>query len=350
MRHQTPHSRIGLWLGIVAVIAALFTAGSGIVALASSSTPSLTDSQKLDKILANTEEIKKKLGITPTVPVPTFPPSTATSTLPPVTYPPSPTTTKTTTKTATKTTTPTTTVTTTVRTTTPTSSAAPPPPAGGTAAAAFGWGTPIPEASDEFNGTSIDGSKWGGPDVGECWEANDTVKKGRCGDHNAIGGGTFKEHGSTDGKTGYLSSSKGYKYGRWEVRLRITRTGSGSEFHPNLLLWPDSDKWPSGGECDYMEINGADTHAEAFMHHPDGSQDEFKSTQAVDFGQWHNFAFEWTSGHLRGFIDGAQWFDDAKSSAQPPGPMHGTIQLDNFVGSGMKDTIMEADWFHVYHV
>jgi beta-glucanase (GH16 family) len=229
-----------------------------------------------------------------------------------------------------------------------TAPAAAPPPAGdgATAAAARGWGTPIAAGSDEFTGTRIDGSKWGVP--GECWPANPTVKGGRCASHNSVHDGYFDEHGTRDGKTGYLSSRFGQRYGRWEARMRIVTTASGKAFHPVLLTWPDSEQWPSGGELDYLEINSNSTRAAAFIHHTDGGQDACTGP-AINFSQWHNYAVEWQPGHIRGFIDGVQWFDSTNPLSQPPGPHHATAQLDNFVGtSGMADVHMQVDFYRAY--
>lgn len=280
-----------------------------------------------------------------TVPSINLAPPTAPTTLPGVQLAPCPTTPPTTT--APPTTAPPTTPPTTVppTTTPPTTSTAPPPPAN-TAAAKFGWGTPL-AASDEFTGTTVDGSKWGQP--GECWPANSTVVNGRCKSHNSISGGIFTETGTSDGKTGYLSSTFGQKYGRWEVRMRVV-SGSGKPFHPVLLLWPDSEQWPSGGEYDFFEDDSNDTTVTAFLHHPDGSQDHYESGP-VDISAWHSYGFEWTSSGLTGYIDGNVWFHDTKSSAQAPGPMHMTAQLDDPNStSGMAPTTMQLDWARVYHL
>lgn len=233
----------------------------------------------------------------------------------------------------------------------PTSSSTPPPPAGDgvTAAARLGWGTPIAAASDEFNDTVIDRAKWGLP--GECWPANSTVKAGRCGSHNREANGYVRQTMTPDGKTGYMSNRFGQKYGKWEVRGKITTATPGKPGHPNWLLWPDSERWPQGGEYDYMEVSSDAQRASAYIHHPtqSGVKQDIYHSGALNLGEWHNYAIEWTPQRVRGFIDGVAWFDDTNPGAQAPGPMHGTIQLDNFVGtSGMATVHMDTDWFRVY--
>lgn len=230
----------------------------------------------------------------------------------------------------------------------PSTTVAPPPAGDTTAAVRFGWGTPL-ASSDEFSYTgSPDSAKW--TPAGECWPGHAGNGR-RCASRSTVAGGFLRETGLTNGDTGWLENRTNQLHGRWEARVRIGADGaSGHPYHPVLLTWPKSDVWPQSGEYDFWEVNVGDARSTAFIHHPANSviQDEYHSG-AMDLTQWHNYAVEWVPGHIRGYIDGAQWFDTTDPNAQAPEPMHGTIQLDNFFGaSGMQPAHMDVDWYRVY--
>ncbi len=51
-----------------------------------------------------------------------------------------------------------------------------------------------------------------------------------------------------------------------------------------------------------------------------------------------------------GYIDGEEWFRFDQNCIQcAPGPMHLTIQLDNFFGaSGLQKAFFDIDWASIY--
>ncbi|TDD56871.1 glycosyl hydrolase family protein [Kribbella antibiotica] len=228
-----------------------------------------------------------------------------------------------------------------------------PPPTGDgdTAAENYHWGTALP-ASDEFNYTGApDQAKWGIYGGADGCAPGHAGNGQRCGYTNTVQGGYLRQTGYANGDTAGLASQYGQKYGRWEVRARVQSAGgSGAAYHPVLITWPDSDQWPQGGEYDYFEVNVGETRATAFMHHPtDGPvvQDEYHSG-SLDLAQWHNYGFEWAPDGLTGYIDGQPWFHDTDPDVQAPGPMHQTIQLDNFCGCSMQKAYFDVDWARVY--
>ncbi|MEJ8670310.1 glycoside hydrolase family 16 protein [Streptomyces sp. MS1.AVA.1] len=169
-------------------------------------------------------------------------------------------------------------------------------------------GEPLPQGSDEFDYGSEaepavpDRDRWrlagGGPDT--CWPGHGDNGR-RCDVNTRVVGGILRMTGEADGDSAWLASSYGRRYGRWEarVRSRATAPDNGRQYHPLLILWPDSNRHPEDGEYDYLE-NGApgEQCAEAFLHypHPEGVpvQQEFAQRCGVDLTQWHNVAVERT--------------------------------------------------------
>ncbi|MEW2402516.1 glycoside hydrolase family 16 protein [Streptomyces sp. NPDC046862] len=237
-----------------------------------------------------------------------------------------------------------------------------------TAAERYGWGDPLPEWSDEFDYGSEaepavpDRDKWrpagGGP--GKCWPGHGGNGR-RCDANTRVVGGVLRMTGEANGDTGWLRSPHSRQYGRWEarVRSRATAPDNGRQYHPLLLLWPDSNEHPEDGEYDYLE-NGApgESCAEAFLHYPHPQnvpvQQESARKCGVDLSRWHNVAIEWTPDHLRGFIDGEEWFrfsggaNTVRDCIQCAPSMHQTIQLDNFHGDDLQSAVHEVDWARVY--
>jgi hypothetical protein len=250
---------------------------------------------------------------------------------------------------------------------TPPTTAAPPAPGQVTAAGRYGWGDPIPEGSDEFDYGSEaypaapDRARWDLAGRGEeCWPGHAGSGR-RCEGNARVVGDLLRITGEANGDTGWIASTFGQEYGRWEARVRSEATGpdNGRQYHPLLILWPDSNQHPNDGEYDYLE-NGEPgaACAQAFIHYPhdDGVpvQQEFAERCDVDLTQWHNFAIEWTPDHIKGFVDGVEWFsfsggeNDVRRCIQCSPGMHQTIQLDNFYGDTMQPAVYEVDWARAY--
>jgi len=232
------------------------------------------------------------------------------------------------------------------------------PPTGDTAAVRYQWGTALP-GSDEFTYGSAavpavpDRTKWS--IAGQCWPGHNGNGR-RCDTNTRVVGGMLRMTGESDGDSGWLASETGQRYGRWEVRARSQATGAnnGRQYHPVLITWPDSDQWPEGAEYDYLENSApGEDCAGAFLHYPNHQPrtQEHAEKCGVDLSQWHNFGFEWTPQHVTGYLDGVEWFTFSRDCVQcAPGPMHQTIQLDNFFGSSMQPAVFEADWARVYAI
>ena len=227
----------------------------------------------------------------------------------------------------------------------PTGSATPtaPAPEPGTAAERLGWGVPV--AGDEFGYTGApDPSKWNV--YNSAGHAGNGVRSPAAWN---VDGNVVRVTGDSQGTTGGMSADfDRRKYGRWEVRMRTNARDP--EYHPVLILWPDSENWPCDGEIDFAE-GTSDVTKMHFYHHYSCSNSQTSATRTVDTTQWHNYAVEWTPSAIVGYLDGVEWFRDTDPSHQPPGPMHQTIQLDWFPdGTATSTSWMEVDWVRVYDV
>lgn len=245
----------------------------------------------------------------------------------------------------------------------------PTPPGDQTSAAVkLNWGTPH-GSSDEFNYVGVpDPAKWSLPSGSDnqgnkpgCWNGHNG-NGWRCEANSRADGNVLVMTGEANGETGWLRSKHSADYGRWEVRSRSRNVGtSGGLYHVLHLLWPSSERWPEDGEYDWLEYTNPDANcAEAWLHYPHvagiSTQQEHAEKCPVDMKQWHNFAFEWTPQHVKGFIDGVPWFTYANGAnsqrrnmqdMQPFGRY--TMQLDNFTGDGgLRPAVFEMDSYRYY--
>ncbi|OAQ74083.1 glycosyl hydrolases family 16 domain-containing protein [Pochonia chlamydosporia 170] len=212
---------------------------------------------------------------------------------------------------------------------------------GTTAAQKYGWNTIVRQ--DNFDGDTVS-SSWG------MYDGPGHAGNGRRSPAAfSVKDGILTVTGTPDGTTGGMAWKQGSLYGRWETRARYT--AGTSAYHPVLLLWPDKEDWPVGGEVDYSEVgDGTRQNLDFFLHYGQDNQQEHGSTK-VDMTQWHNYAVEWTKDHVVGYVDGTEFFRNKNPAAVPPRSMHATIQLDWFPEDGEKGPgKMEVDWIRQYSI
>jgi beta-glucanase (GH16 family) len=214
---------------------------------------------------------------------------------------------------------------------------------GPTAAATYGWGTPNRE--DDFT-EGLSG--WG------IYDGPGHANKGtRSPSAAKVADGVLTIDGDAEGTTAGMAwgRGKGQKYGRWEGRVRAP--ASDPTYNALLLLWPDAEDFPRGGEIDFMEMTDDTRQAtNVFLHHGKDNAQEHGIVK-VDATQWHNWAVEWTPEGVTTYVDGKQWWRTDDTAALPPGPMHLCIQLDWFPQKGdgaVKPSQMQVDWVRQYPV
>ena len=84
--------------------------------------------------------------------------------------------------------------------------------------------------------------------------------------------GLLTINGDGDGTTAGMAWNPGQKYGRWEGRVKAPV--SDPSYNALLLLWPDAENFPVGGEVDFMEMTDHTRQkTELFLHYgEDNSQ------------------------------------------------------------------------------
>jgi hypothetical protein len=207
-----------------------------------------------------------------------------------------------------------------------------------TAAASHGWGAPD-RSVDFADSSSLDGwNIYNGP--GHAGNGRRTPAA------ISVSGGLMTITGDADGNSGGLALEGGHLYGRWEVCVRSLP--GAATYHPVLLLWPDAEDWPVGGEIDFMEITDPNRrYVEAWLHYgPDDRREG--DTVAVDATQWHSWAVEWTPDRIVAYVDGAPWWSTTNTAHFPPRSMHLCVQLDNFGGDTKAGGEMLVDWVRQY--
>lgn len=219
-----------------------------------------------------------------------------------------------------------------------------PPRTGGapaSAAATQGWG--VPTRVDEFDGSAL-GKDWhvyNGP--GHAGKGRRTPKA------VSVRDGVMTITGDARGNTAGMEWGGGQRYGRWEGRVRAP--ASDESYNALLLLWPDAENFPVGGEVDFMEMmdhTRQETHV--FLHYGKSNR-QVSGKVRIDATQWHTWAVEWTPTHVATFVDGRRWWRTDRADILPPGPMHLCVQLDWFPRSArgpVTPSTMQVDWVKQY--
>jgi beta-glucanase (GH16 family) len=165
--------------------------------------------------------------------------------------------------------------------------------------------------SDEFNGTSLDTSKWtpgwfgssiSGPvNSAElaCYDSKHATVPGDGSLHLLLDT-TRNTCKSTLNYTGALVSSNGkfqYAYGYVEFHVYLPASGASVANWP--ATWSDGQSWPTDGENDTMEGLGGD--ACVHFHSPAGGPG---ACVPGNFTGWHTFASWWQPGIVTYYYDG----------------------------------------------
>ena len=249
---------------------------------------------------------------------------------------------------------------------------------------------------DEFNGTSLDTTKWNyqtgtqdsyGSSTGPQYWGNDELQY-YTQDAVTVSNGslvitakkqTMGDRPYTSGRI--LTRDKGsWTYGYFEARMK-TPTGNG--MWPAFWMLPQPSTtantdniyggWPANGEIDIMEAKGRLANkVDTTLHFGKAwNEHEYKTEETTlrsNTDQWHTYAVEWTADYIYWFVDGIRvhavnkytwWSQDTANKGQSKPfdqPFYILLNLavgghyDNYVepDAGFTQASMYVDYVRVY--
>ena len=203
--------------------------------------------------------------------------------------------------------------------------------------------------SDEFDGDSLDYSKWGieqnafGGGNSELQIYTDRPTNVRVeGGHlvleahkdNAGISGTVREYSSGRVRT---KKRGDWKYGRIEVRAKMPK---GQGIWPAIWMLPTDEQyggWAASGEIDIMEFRGQnEQEVLGTLHYGGGwpkntfSGSSFKLTEGSFSDDFHTFAIDWEEGKIVWSVDGKPYQTQTKwhsDNAKFPAPFDQEFHL-----------------------
>ena len=191
-------------------------------------------------------------------------------------------------------------------------------------------GVPAPQAgftrvlTDEFNGTSVDSSKWS-PYSGKLSSSDGCNEPDNLQVANGVLTQLFAYQGSGVCGAGWYHGSMmvdkafGGNNQSVTVRFRVQNSDSSTRAHRIIpMRWPNGSDW-FNGESDYCE--GSDlTGCSTFLHYKDSSS-QVQQSFSFDLAQWHTFRATQKAGNdVQIFIDDMavpKWSYDGSTTTVP---------------------------------
>ncbi len=229
------------------------------------------------------------------------------------------------------------------------------PPAPSGQSWAYRWG-------DEFNGTSIDTSKW---QIDNKTRAEDPNKTYYIPQNASVSNGTLKllvKHETYSGAnyTGAMLELTGNyrrnRYGYFEARIKYNFQGPG--WWANFWMC-GVDQWPPEFDNEIVAQHPGAVYLANHYKDASGTDRSSNTYGALDYNQWHTYGVLWLPGKpVQFYLDGKLAFTASSPSQNPPtvdmymALRAGAYYNSTWGGTPNSTTVYpgsaEYDWVHVY--
>ena len=203
--------------------------------------------------------------------------------------------------------------------------------------------------ADEFNGSSLDTTKW------SPWDSPGHAGNGlrRKSAISVSGGSLVVTAKMVNGQivSGGMSHKSDYTYGRYEFRVRTGPDPSGT-MSGVVLTWPKYQWSPEFTENDMYETGplAARNQFVSFVHHGTSTSTQKAFHHDVDVTQWHTVVMDWRPNSLRIWRDGVLVWTITDPKVIPDVLHHVGIQLDaRRSGQSLTQPVqMFVDYIRIY--
>lgn len=177
--------------------------------------------------------------------------------------------------------------------------------------------------SDEFNGSTIDTSKWKHEIGGGGWGNNEYQYYTSSTANSFVNGGylhikALQQQIGTNNYTSARLITKGkysLQYGKVEAKIKMP-IGPGT--WPAFWMLGDNIStvsWPACGEIDIMEHINSESKIYGTIHYDSLGHRYYGGSKACDVTNWHVYGLEWNASKLMWFLDGVKYYETPINNA-----------------------------------